>query len=95
VKIPDSAKYDVRDSTGTPITRGTRRKDAHAVRSLLGDDYYVYNRFTNRRSYEQIDARDECTCVEGSERYYPGTDGARHNERCSRVIGNRTDLEWN
>jgi MoaA/NifB/PqqE/SkfB family radical SAM enzyme len=47
-----------------------------------------------RQEYTPIDDRDVCTCMSGSARYYTGTDGERHTERCARTTRNRTDLEW-
>ena len=52
MKIPDSAKYVVRDTGHGQITRGSRRQYAHAVKSGLGSGYYVWNRYTKKESHE-------------------------------------------
>jgi hypothetical protein len=51
VKITESTKYVVKDRANhRAITNGASRTNAHAVRRLLGDRFYVFNRITKRES---------------------------------------------
>lgn len=50
MKIPDSAKYVVRDTDHGHTTHGSRKQYAHAVKAMLGEGYYVWNRYTKRES---------------------------------------------
>ena len=49
-RLPDSIKYTVRAASGETLTHGATRKDAFAVRDLLGEGFWVFNRFTRKES---------------------------------------------
>lgn len=49
VKLTTDSKYNVKYGTEA-VTKGSNRKNAHAVKALLGPGYIVWNRYTDRES---------------------------------------------